>query len=302
MQLFAPASGVIDRRYNFLRVAAELIRIFSDLHYGDGASRIRTLAQLRPLLDGVDHLVLNGDTLDTRPGPAPAHTAACRHEVLAFFPAAVPRVTFITGNHDADFSPHHALDLADGAAFVTHGDIFYDDIVPWSQDGPGILPQILAGLAALPAVERTRLESRFAVWRRVAAAIPQRHQSEKRLLHYALNFVRDTVWPPSRFFGVLRTWRREAAVAAAFTREHRPDARVVVVGHTHRPRVQRTPAGVTIINTGSFCRPLGGCVVDLTGPEIVVRRVISRNGEFRLGATMATFSLADASASPRLPP
>jgi len=50
-------------------VPPAVTRIFSDLHFGDRASRARRLAQLRPLLDGVDALVLNGDTLDTRPGP-----------------------------------------------------------------------------------------------------------------------------------------------------------------------------------------------------------------------------------------
>ena len=91
-------------------MAAELTRIFSDIHYGDRASRVRRLAQLRPLLAGVDHLVLNGDTLDTRPGPNPDHTAACRAEVLAFFGEHVPRTTFLTGNHDANFTSEHALD------------------------------------------------------------------------------------------------------------------------------------------------------------------------------------------------
>src|SRR3954466_6212027 len=63
-------------------VPAKLTRIFSDVHFGDRASRVDRLAQLRPLLDGVDQLVLNGDTMDTRPGPRPQYTSACRAEWL----------------------------------------------------------------------------------------------------------------------------------------------------------------------------------------------------------------------------
>lgn len=285
-----------------LPVAAELIRIFSDIHYGDRASRVRRLASLRPLFDGVSHLVLNGDTLDTRPGPDPAHTAACRAEVREFFPVQVPRVTFLTGNHDADFSPEHFLDLTGGTMFVTHGDILHEDIVPWSQDAPSIRPQIAAGLAALPLAERGQLASRLAVWRRVAAAIPQRHQSETRGLRYLLHFARDTVWPPSRIWRVLQTWRTEPGVAAAFAQRHRPRARICVLGHTHRPGVWRTPGGVIVINTGSFCRPLGGCVVDVAGEQVVVRAIVRRADEFRPGPTQAVFSLADAAASPKLSP
>ncbi len=283
-------------------MGAELIRIFSDLHYGDRASRIHVLTQLRPLLDGVSRLVLNGDTLDTRPGPAPAHTAACLAEVRAFFPAHVPHVTFVTGNHDADLTADHALDLAAGAVFVTHGDILYEDIVPWSQDAPSIFPQIAAGLAALPAAERTQLAPRLAVWRRVAAAIPQRHQSESRGFRYAIHFAQDTIWPPSRVWRVLKTWRGERAVAAAFVREHRPQAKFFIIGHTHRPGAWRLPSGIVVVNTGSFCRPLGGCAVDLAGDRVIVRRVELRHGEFHAGATIAEFSLADARPSPRLSP
>lgn len=283
-------------------MAAPLIRILSDLHYGDRASRIGSLAQLQPLLDGVTHLVLNGDTLDTRPGPAPAHTAACRAEILAFFPAHVPRVTFLTGNHDADLTGEHALDLAGGTVFVTHGDIMHDDIVPWSQDADFIRPRIAAGLATLAPVERTQLASRLMVWRRVAAAIPQRHQSETRGLRYAMHFARDTVWPPSRVWRVIRTWRREPALAAEFVRTHRPQAKFIAVGHTHRPGAWSTPSGVVVINTGSFCRPFGGCAIDLAGGRLSVHRIVQRAGEFQVTGTLAEFSLAAEDPSPNLSP
>lgn len=270
---------------------AELTRIFSDLHYGDRASRVHQLAQLRPLLDGVDHLVLNGDTLDTRPGPAPAHTAACRAAVLAFFPENVPQVTFLTGNHDPDLSPHHALDLAAGRVFATHGDILFDRIVPWGRDAALIDRKISAALAALPPPAREDLAARLAVWRRVAASIPQRHQSERRRLRYALHYAIDTVWPPLRILHILQAWRAEPVRAAAFAHRHRPAAKFFLLGHTHRPRLMLPPGGVTVINTGSFCPPLGTCVVDLTPHRITVRRVESRHGEFHPAETLAEFPL-----------
>jgi hypothetical protein len=40
---------------------------------------------------------------------------------------------------------------------------------------------------------------------------------------------------------------------------------------------------VTVINTGSFCPPLGACAVDLTDGELQVRTVELRAGEFRPG-------------------
>lgn len=271
---------------------AELIRILSDVHYGDRASRVTRLEQLRPLCDGVSRLVLNGDTLDTRPGPAPAYTAECRAEVSEFFPRQAPETTFLTGNHDADFSPHHHLDLAGGKVFAIHGDIFFDDIVPWSQDAPLISRRIAEELRHLPSELHHELDHRLAVLRRVAATIPQRHQSEQNLLRYALHFVVDTVWPPLRMVRVLQAWRRTPGRAAALAERHRPAARFILSGHTHRPGIWPMITGLTVINTGSFCPPLGGYVVDIVGDKVTVRRVDVRGGEFHPGDRIATFPLA----------
>jgi predicted phosphodiesterase len=89
-------------------------------------------------------------------------------------------------------------------------------------------------------------------------------------------------------------------VAAAFVRLHRPQAKFFLVGHTHRPGAFRTPSGVVVINTGSFCRPFGGSVVDLSGDRVIVRSIAVRDGAFHLGGILAEFALADTAASPRL--
>jgi predicted phosphodiesterase len=274
-------------------VPSKLTRIFSDIHYGDQASRVDQLHQLRPLLDGVTHLVLNGDTLDTRPGPFPDHTARCRSAVADFFPAEVAQVTFLTGNHDADFSPQHHLDLADEKVFVTHGDIFFDDIVPWSKDAKLISRRIAAELHAVPPELHHHLDHRLAVLRRVAASIPQRHQSEQNTLKYVLHYIADTLWPPLRTFRVLHAWRMTPIRAAALAKRHRPAARFILSGHTHRPGIWQMSPELTVINTGSFCPPFGGTVVDLEPGKVTVRRVDFRAGEFRAGSVVAEFPLAD---------
>jgi predicted phosphodiesterase len=270
----------------------KLTRILSDIHFGDHASRVAQLAQLRPLLDGVTTLILNGDTLDTREGPFPAHTAECRAAVSDFFPREVAATTFLTGNHDADFSLVHHLDLSDGKVFVTHGDIFFDDIVPWSHDAPLITRRIAEEFESIPAKLHHHLDHRLAVFRKVAGSIPQRHQAERNKLKFALHYLADTVWPPSRIVRVVRAWRVAPRRAAELTRHHRPAAKFVISGHTHRPGIWPAAEGVTVINTGSFCPPLGGYVVDLTDERIAVRSVELRSGEFRPGDVVTEFPLA----------
>ena len=273
-------------------VNAGVTRIFSDMHYGDRASAVHSLAQLRPLLDGPAALVLNGDTLDTRHGPHPAVTAALREETREFFAAHAPHAQFLTGNHDPDISATHALEAADGKIFITHGDILFDDIVPWSRVAGLARARIAHGLAALAPGERATLAARLAVWRHVAASIPQHHQVERDALKYIQSFLRDTVWPPTRPLRILRAWREAPARAAALVRAHRLPARFFVMGHTHRPGAWRTRDGVVLLNTGSFCPPLGCACADVTAEKITLRRITRRGGEFHPGAVLAEFALA----------
>jgi predicted phosphodiesterase len=268
------------------------IRIFSDIHYGDRASQVSTLAQLRPLLDSTPgRLVLNGDTLDSRAGPDPAYTAACLAEVRAFFSGHHSATTYLTGNHDPTISSEHVLELAEGRVLVTHGDIAFGDIVPWGRDRHIIEPRIDTELAQLGPAERDDIDRRFAIWRRVAAEIPQRHQSERNLAKYIFRYALDTVWPPQRTLIILRAWREHRYRMARLAREHWPRAKYVLVGHTHRPGIWRMREGVTVINTGSFCPPTGGYLVDVESSRLVVRQLEQRAGEFRPGRTVAELPL-----------
>jgi predicted phosphodiesterase len=275
-------------------VPTDVIRILSDLHYGDRGSRIDSLPSLTPLFDGASALVLNGDTIDTRPGPLPAATVALRAEALEFFAHSAPPATILTGNHDPDISTRHTLDLAAGLIFVTHGDILFEDLVPWGQDAPAVRQRIADRLADLTPEARDQLDSRLAVYRGVAASIPQRHQSERDGFKYTLGFLADTVWPPTRVLHVLRAWRRAPGLAAALTRRYRPAARFAIIGHIHRPGAWLLPNGVVVLNTGSFTPPFSGCVIDVHPDRLMLRRVVRRRGEFRLGHTVTEFALAPA--------
>ena len=136
-------------------VAFEVIRILSDLHYGDRSSRVRSLAALRPLFAGADRVVFNGDSLETRAGRSANRTEQHRQRFLDFVHHEVPRGVLLTGNHDADISDLHHLDLLGGIVFVTHGEILFEDLVPWSAEQPQIGELYRQELAALLA-GRTR--------------------------------------------------------------------------------------------------------------------------------------------------
>jgi predicted phosphodiesterase len=281
---------------NSLIVADKLIRIFSDIHYGDRSSQVRSFAQLAPLFDGADTVVLNGDTLDTRIGPHPQRTAELRAEAMAFIARQTPNTVLLTGNHDPDISGLHVQLLGEGRVLVTHGDVLFDEIVPWGRD-VSLIQKVLAE-------ERSRalgpnmnaLDARLELFRRVCTRIPQRHQVETNPWKHFFSLTLDTVWPPLHAWHVIQAWRVAPERAAALARTHRPQARFVVIGHTHRPGVWHTRDSRVIVNTGSFTRPFGANMVELTPGRLTVRRIEARDGKFHPGAPLAEFALAEAGA------
>jgi predicted phosphodiesterase len=271
---------------------AEVIRIFSDLHYGDRSSRINHLAALAPLAEGAARVILNGDSLDTRPGPSPAHNAQTRADLEGFFSNWGPPVTFLTGNHDPDFTPYHYLDLSDGRIFITHGDILYPDIVPWGRDAPLVRRRMAAAWRASPVPKGTAsLAEQFAVQRAVALSIPQRHQSERNRWRYLRKMATDMVWPPWRVPATLAAWGAFPRLADHFVTRFRPQAEFMLTGHTHRPGLWRRTDGVTVINTGSLCRPFGALAVDLREESLRIRTIEPSGAEFRLGGVVAELRL-----------
>ncbi len=268
------------------------IRIFSDLHYGDRASALKSLPALAPLFEGADRIVLNGDTLDTRPSRDPGATMALRAEVLGYLRGLGMPVVSINGNHDPDISSTDSLELADRRVFVTHGDILFDELVPWSRDADELGKRATAEIAALAPERRGQLADQLAAIHRAAAQIPQRHQSERHGLKYALGFAADTIWPPIRILRVLRAWRQSPARAARLLATHGLPARFFVMGHTHRLGATQAPGGVTVLNTGSFCPPGQVGAIDVTADRIALRRIEKRGAALRFGATLAEFPLA----------
>jgi predicted phosphodiesterase len=253
---------------------------------------VGSLGELHPLFEGVSSVVLNGDTLDTRPHRSGQHAAGARGEVLAYLASVGVPVTLLTGNHDPDISREHSLEMAGGRVLVTHGDVLFDNMVPWSKDAVVIRKRMIEALAALPEDGTCRLDSRLAAFRTVAATIPQRHQQERDPLRYAIRLAGDTVWPPNRLLSMLRAWREAPGRAAALARRHRPKAQFILIGHTHRPGVWRMASGIVVINTGSFCRPFGAMAADLFTDRIRVRQVEYRRGAFRPGGRVAEFHLS----------
>ncbi len=273
-------------------MSAPRLRVFSDLHFRDPRGSLHDLAWFAPLLGDADGIVFNGDSIDTQV-PATARHAG---ELREFAARSGRRIDWLTGNHDPDFSDHAELSLADGRVWITHGDVFFQAIAPWSHHAAEIRRRLSVASTGLSDDELHRIETRLRLNRLVSHALPEDPGLFEPGLHRRAYRVARAVFPPQRLVSILHTWAATPRLVAALARAQRPEARVVLLGHTHYPGVWRVPGengrpALTVINTGSFTRPFGGLFAELHGERLRVFPIRRAERGFRAGEIQAEIPL-----------
>lgn len=255
-----------------------MLRILSDLHFRDAASRLRRLEDLEPLLAGVDELWLNGDTCDNQTGLPAADVEAIRR----FFRTRVPTVRFLTGNHDPDISADHWCATPDGRLCATHGDAFFEGAVPWGRQRSVLDARIRAAMAAHPELDDNTLDGRLALHRIACNGLPRECDPENTSHLHRLRRLVTEFWPPRQPLAMLHAWHSLPDRVAAVAPRWFPRAQVAVTGHVHFPKVWRRGA-LTIVNTGAFTGPLGAYLVDVVGDRVAVHRLRLTRGRWQTG-------------------
>jgi predicted phosphodiesterase len=263
--------------------------IISDLHLGHRASQIRDPEELVPILKEGRSVIFNGDTVEMRTPvdrPVGRHMAA----VIARLCHSIGcRATFVNGNHDPSVSKVDHLDLMDGRILVTHGDILFLGVAPWSRQALAYRRIHLRALATLGPDALMNFEKRLLAAKRTSIKLQMlerpvtEHSKAPKLAVLVQQF-----WPPHRPFMILHAWLQTPTLAARLCDLFRPNAKYVIVGHTHYPGLwKRGP--VTVINTGSYVLHFGALAVLLEGESIEIRKVIKQKEGFALGKRVARF-------------
>ena len=263
--------------------------IISDLHLGHRASQVRNPEELVPILKEARSVIFNGDTVEMRTPvdrPVGRHMAA----VIARLCHSIGcRATFVNGNHDPAVSKIDHLDLMDGRILVTHGDILFLGVAPWSRQALAYRKIHLRALAHLGPDALMNFEKRLLAAKRTSIKL---QLMERPVTEHSkapkLSVLVQQFWPPHRPFMILRAWLQTPTLAARLCDLFRPNAKFVIVGHTHYPGVwKRGP--FTVINTGSYVLHFGALAVLLEGESIEIRKVIKQKEGFALGRRVARF-------------
>lgn len=267
------------------------VRILSDLHLGHPGCRIGSVEALRPLIEGVGTVIFNGDTVEQRHPALAAAGARLLGDLQALLAEAGAAGIYLRGNHDPGISALDWLDLAGGRLFLTHGDALFRHLSPWS-------PKVWK---AIPQMEAIRGEYDEADLRgSLATVLDYTHRCRSVAEGTELEFksgrfknlrsAARLVWPPGRPVRILGTWLTVPGRAHDFIRQHRPEARAILFGHSHFAGIWRR-GGRVAVNTGGFVSVMPARFVDWSGDGLAVRRVDEADGRFMPGREVARIVL-----------
>lgn len=255
------------------------IIVLSDLHLGR-EDMVLAASELQPLIDAASTLIINGDAAELH---VASFAQRARAELNAFIErchASGTTLLRLAGNHDPqDINERYIVDRANGI-LITHGDVIDDAVAPWSDAAHVMRRRHREFLQSLPSEQRSSIDAQF--WACREASISEWNElggSGPPSTLFA------TLSRPRKLYNVLRFWRTQIPRMHAFATTHAPEATLVLIGHSHRPRIKRF-GGRLFVNTGCFGfpgRPLAG-VFDHDGFRVV--EVSKTNGAWHLGRTL----------------
>lgn len=264
--------------------------IISDTHFGAERSA-GSPEQLRPLWAEAEELVINGDVAELQDPSRRVRAARLVTRLQELCQADGVRLTLISGNHDPLLTDERHLEFADGAVFVTHGDVLHPAISPWSSSAEDIRRFNVDALGALDEQERTDILGKLSAAQHAAATATSRRRSG-----FGGGAVRHSLDLARRCAAILYYWHVMPKLAADFAAEHAPHARFFVFGHMHRPGTW-TIRGVHVINTGCYGQPrLAPYAVIVDDETVTVRSVHqASDGSYSFGrGQVARWVIADA--------
>jgi len=250
--------------------------ILSDTHLAKPGSA--TAEGLRPLWQGIDELIINGDTAEVQVPWLRGAAVRQLDRLEQLTRQDGVKLTLISGNHDAYLTDRRSLQLANGHVLIMHGDALHPAVAPWTRSAKTLQRRSEHAIANAPTDDlATRLD------------IAQHVGHSEFLLEYVLSSLgestaRRILARPIEVPMVLKYWRSEPALAEQFMQRYAPQAKVLIVGHSHRRGVW-TRGERTIINTGAFMFPGRPQCVIHQGDTLSVYRIRKNNDVYQRETT-----------------
>ena len=249
--------------------------IISDTHLG--RRRRATVEALRPVWRGIDDLVINGDVAEVQ---LPRLRSAAVKEVEQLKSLTEKdgvNLRLISGNHDAFLTDTRHIEFADGQVLAMHGDGLHPAVAPWTQSAKTMQALTEKALQNIEPHEHDCLTTRLSI----AQSVGHSEFLEEHVLHDTggSNAARVLLkpWEVPR---VLHYWRSEPELAVRFLDRYAPQARFLILGHSHHAGVWQRGERV-IINTGGFTFPAKPWCVMIKDNELSIHRIYKTSGKYQ---------------------
>ncbi len=266
------------------------IRIISDLHLGHRSSLIHHPDQIDSLLKDTSTLIFNGDTLETQFKDRRKAAQATMEELKSLCTSNQVDPLFVSGNHDPSISDLHHITLRNDNILITHGDILFQDIVPWSPHAPRLSFLHQKYFNELTEKQQNDFSQLLQANKKASLNLNPEPPSPiggimGKLMHF-LGHGRA----PQRVYKTFSSWLNTPAIAIDLLQKHCPKTKFFIFGHTHFPGIWRKQDRI-IINTGSFVPFLGKLSVDIFPDKLSVRTIRMHKGQAHLSRELASFKI-----------
>ena len=263
--------------------------IISDLHLGHPASYVVDPEQITPLIKDVGVVVFNGDTSELVFKHKREKAQRDVSQIKQICEDHNVQSIFINGNHDPFVSSFSHLDLFNETVLVTHGDILFHKITPWSENAEALAYEHSRILSNLPQNGHSEFEKQLQAVKMASFEVENKLAFVPRSRPDYWHMVKKAVWPPKRLFALLKFWLETPGLAVNLAARFRPMAKYIIIGHTHRSGIWQMGQR-TVINTGSFMPFSGRTGVVLENGMLSVRKIKMRNKQFTLGRTITKYT------------
>ncbi|MEO7933922.1 MAG: hypothetical protein ABIT76_12260 [Chthoniobacterales bacterium] len=265
--------------------------VLSDLHIGHQASAVQNVDVLTPLLVPGRTLIFNGDTFEMRRAVDREKAVKFVADLKSILRDAGVSAVFINGNHDPVISEVNHLECHETAVLITHGDVLFHNVAPWSLNEKLYRQAHAKELALLSDEQKNRLDFRLAALRRATTSYDITHPVAKPGLAGSVVHFLETTWPPWRPLSIIQSWMEVPSRAEKFAKTYRPEMRTILIGHSHFAGIWERN-GLRIINTGAAMTGFRPRAVRFEDHRISVERLVWSGGKLHLSSILASFDLA----------
>lgn len=245
-----------------------IVRFISDLHLTHKRSTAPPPAELVKQMNGINMLVLCGDTTEMRLNETlRAQSMAARDELRELCSARGIELIEIAGNHDPDEGPMLAR-FWGGRVLAMHGHALLKEVSPWSREyleHKEALRPIISKYSEKESDLTESLEHARCIARELARYTDSPRPKRPR---NALQELRHCFWPPERPLLIVWNWLTYAAKAERWMRRCQPNAEVLIFGHFHR--AGRWKYGKRLLfNTGAWFEHASPYAVDMQDAHVL---------------------------------